>query len=136
MTQDTAKCQDHQLYTDISAWITDAKVCPCLSGRVIMARGALLYRWNTRGVKYYGGLTHTMPIFIIIFLFCTTANLGLHGTFSFGGDCILLVSAFEANTASCFFAATSMFFGGVYSGIRVSFDPFGNICRHNNQYAP
>ena len=25
MTQDTDKCQDHQLYTDISAWITDAK---------------------------------------------------------------------------------------------------------------
>ena len=25
MTQDTDKCQDRQLYTDISAWITDAK---------------------------------------------------------------------------------------------------------------
>ena len=25
MTQDTDKCQNHQLYTDISAWITDAK---------------------------------------------------------------------------------------------------------------
>ena len=26
MTQDTDKCQDRQLYTDISAWITDAKI--------------------------------------------------------------------------------------------------------------
>ena len=25
MTQGTDKCQDRQLYTDISAWITDAK---------------------------------------------------------------------------------------------------------------
>ena len=25
MIQDTDKCQDRQLYTDISAWITDAK---------------------------------------------------------------------------------------------------------------
>ena len=25
MTQDTDKCQDRQLYTDISAWITDTK---------------------------------------------------------------------------------------------------------------
>ena len=25
MTQDTDKCQDRQLYTDISAWITDAE---------------------------------------------------------------------------------------------------------------
>ena len=37
MTQYTDKFQDRQLYTDISAWITDAKVCPCWSGRVIMA---------------------------------------------------------------------------------------------------
>ena len=43
MTQDTDKCQDRQLYTDISAWITDAKICPCLSGRVIMA--------STRGIR-------------------------------------------------------------------------------------
>ena len=26
MTQDTDKCQDRQLYTDISAWIADAKI--------------------------------------------------------------------------------------------------------------
>ena len=36
------------------------------------------------------------------------------GTSSFG-EFILLVSAFEANTTSCFFAATSMTLGGVYS---------------------
>ena len=26
MTQDTDKCPNRQLYTDISAWITDAKI--------------------------------------------------------------------------------------------------------------
>ena len=26
MTQDTDKCQDRQLYTDTSAWITDGKI--------------------------------------------------------------------------------------------------------------
>ena len=58
-------------------------------------------RCHTRGVKYYGGLTHTMPIFIIIFLFFTMANLGLPGTSSFVSEFLLLVSAFEANTTSC-----------------------------------
>ena len=56
-----------------------------------------------------------MPIFIIIFLFFTMANLGLPGTSSFVGEFLLLVSAFEANTTACFFAATSMILGGVYS---------------------
>ena len=37
------KCQDRRLYPDISVWITDAKVCPCLSGRVIMV--------STRGIR-------------------------------------------------------------------------------------
>ena len=45
-----------------------------------------------------------MPIFINIFLFFTMANLGLRGTSSFVGEFLLLVSAFEANTTSCFFA--------------------------------
>ena len=43
MTQGKDKCQDCLLYTDISALITDAKVYPCLCGRVIVA--------STRGVR-------------------------------------------------------------------------------------
>ena len=46
-----------------------------------------------------------MPIFIIIIIIFTMANLGLPGTSSFVGEFILLLSAFEANTTSCFFAA-------------------------------
>ena len=45
-----------------------------------------------------------MPIFIIIIIFFTMANLGLPGTSSFVGEFLLLVSAFEANTTSCFLA--------------------------------
>ena len=32
MTQDTDKCPNRQLYTDISAWITDAKILSVLAG--------------------------------------------------------------------------------------------------------
>ena len=83
-----------------------------VSSALFLIIGVLYDRWHTRGVKYYGGLTHTMPIFIIIFLFFTMANLGLPGTSSsFVGEFLLLVSAFEANTTACFFAATSMILG-------------------------
>ena len=61
MTQDTDKCPNRQLYTDISAWITDAKVLSAFAWTVIMT--------STKG-------------------------------------------------------------------IRVRFDPFGDICRHSSQYAP
>ena len=40
-----------------------------VSSALFLIIGVLYDRWHTRGVKYYGGLTHTMPIFIIIFFF-------------------------------------------------------------------
>ena len=55
------------------------------------------------------------------------ANLGLPGTSSFVGEFLLLVSAFEANTTSCFFAATSMILGGVYSLWLFNRIAYGNI---------
>ena len=57
-----------------------------VSSALFLIIGVLYDRWHSRVVKYYGGLTHTMPIFIIIFLFFTMANLGLPGTSSFIGE--------------------------------------------------
>ena len=62
-----------------------------VSSALFLIIGVLYDRWHTRGVKYYGGLTHTMPIFIIIFLFFTMANLGLPGTSSFVGEFLYMM---------------------------------------------
>nr|ANS57848.1 NADH dehydrogenase subunit 4 [Pleurocladia lacustris] len=98
-----------------------------VSSALFLIIGVLYDRFHSRVIKYYGGLTHTMPIFIIIFLFFTMANLGLPGTSSFVGEFLLLVSAFEANTTSCFFAATSMILGGGYSLWLFNRIAYGNI---------
>ena len=98
-----------------------------VSSALFLIIGVLYDRCHSRVVKYYGGLTHTMPIFIIIFLFFTMANLGLPGTSSFVGEFLLLVSAFEANSTVCFFAATSMILGGGYSLWLFNRIAYGNI---------
>nr|YP_011007957.1 NADH dehydrogenase subunit 4 [Chorda asiatica]QWK44429.1 NADH dehydrogenase subunit 4 [Chorda asiatica]WBP69788.1 NADH dehydrogenase subunit 4 [Chorda asiatica] len=98
-----------------------------VSSALFLIIGVLYDRWHSRVVKYYGGLAHTMPIFIMIFLFFTMANLGLPGTSSFIGEFLLLVSAFEANTTVCFFAATSMILGGGYSLWLFNRIAYGNI---------
>nr|YP_448666.1 NADH dehydrogenase subunit 4 [Desmarestia viridis]AAS79052.1 NADH dehydrogenase subunit 4 [Desmarestia viridis] len=98
-----------------------------VSSALFLIIGVLYDRWHSRVVKYYGGLTHTMPIFITIFLFFTMANLGLPGTSSFVGEFLLLVSAFEANTTACFFAATSMILGGGYSLWLFNRIAYGNV---------
>jgi proton-translocating NADH-quinone oxidoreductase chain M len=98
-----------------------------VSSALFLIIGVLYDRWHSRVIKYYGGLTHTMPIFIIIFLFFTMANLGLPGTSSFIGEFLLLVSAFEANTTACFFAASSMILGGGYSLWLFNRIAYGNV---------
>lgn len=86
-----------------------------VSSALFLIIGVLYDRWHSRVIKYYSGLVHTMPMFISIFLLFTMANLGLPCTSSFVGEFLLLVSAFEADSTVCFFAGTSMMFGGAYS---------------------
>ena len=77
--------------------------------------GVIYDRHHTRLVKYYGGLVHTMPIFTIIFLTFTMANIALPGTSSFIGELLILVGAYKTNTTITFIGATGMILGGGYS---------------------
>jgi proton-translocating NADH-quinone oxidoreductase chain M len=77
--------------------------------------GVIYDRHHTRMVKYYSGLVHVMPIFSIIFLVFTMANIALPGTSSFVGELLILTGAYEANTTIAFIGATGMVLGGAYS---------------------
>ena len=57
--------------------------------------GVVYDRHHTRMVQYYGGLVHTMPVYIFIFLFFTMANIGLPGTSSFVGEFLILLGSFK-----------------------------------------
>ena len=77
--------------------------------------GVVYDRHHTRMVQYYGGLVHTMPIYIFIFLFFTMANIGLPGTSSFVGEFLILLGSFKTNIFITAISATSMIVGGCYS---------------------
>jgi len=77
--------------------------------------GIVYERHYTRMVKYYGGLVHVMPIYSMIFLFFTMANIGLPGTGSFIGEFLILTGSFSTNTSITLISATSMVLGGCYS---------------------
>ena len=89
--------------------------------------GVVYDRHHTRMVKYYGGLVHTMPIYIFIFLFFTMANIGLPGTGSFVGEFLILVGSFKANTTITFLGATGMIIGGCYSLWLFNRIAYGNL---------
>ena len=58
----------------------------------------LLYeRYHTRIVKYYRGVTITMPIYSTLFLIFTMSNIGVPGTSNYIGEIMALAGAMEEN---------------------------------------
>jgi NADH:ubiquinone oxidoreductase subunit 4 (subunit M) len=89
--------------------------------------GVVYERHHTRLIKYYGGLAQVMPLYTIIFLFFTMANIGLPGTSSFVGEFMILVGSFKVNTIVTFISATGMIIGGCYSLWLFNRISYGNL---------
>lgn len=76
----------------------------------------ILYdRHHTRLVKYYRGLTITMPLFSSIFLFFTLANIAVPLSCNFVGEIVCLISAYEVNSTVAIFASLGMVLSASYS---------------------
>jgi proton-translocating NADH-quinone oxidoreductase chain M len=86
-----------------------------VASALFLVIGVIYDRHHTRMLKYYGGLVHVMPLFSLIFLVFTMANIALPGTSSFVGELLILTGAYKTNTTITFIVATGMIFGGGYS---------------------
>lgn len=97
--------------------------------------GILYDRYKTRIIQYYGGLTLTMPIYIIIFLFFILANLSFPGTSSFVGEFLLLIGSFKVNTTVTFLGAIGIVISGIYSLWLFNRIAYGNLkTQYTNQF--
>ena len=86
-----------------------------ISSALFLSIGILYDRYHTRLIKYYGGISFTMPLFSIIFLIFTLANIAVPGTASFVSELLILIGLFQHNYFITFFSATSMIIGAIYS---------------------
>ena len=86
-----------------------------ISSALFILIGVVYDRHHTRIIKYYGGLTQTMPIYSVLFLFFTFANISLPGTSSFVAEFLILVATYKVNTIICFLAAIGTVLGAVYA---------------------
>jgi len=89
--------------------------------------GVVYDRHHTRLIKYYGGLVHTMPLYISIFLFFSMANIGLPGTSSFVGEFLIFTGSYKVNTAATFLSATGMVISGCYALWLFNRIAYGNL---------
>jgi proton-translocating NADH-quinone oxidoreductase chain M len=85
-----------------------------VSPALFMCVGVLYDRHKTRLLRYYAGMARTMPIFAILLVFFTMANISLPGTSSFVGEFLVFAGIFQSSTWAASVAATGMVLGAGY----------------------
>lgn len=85
-----------------------------VSPALFMCVGVLYDRHKTRLLRYYSGMARTMPIFAILLVFFTMANISLPGTSSFVGEFLVFAGIFQSSTWAASVAATGMVLGAGY----------------------
>ena len=96
--------------------------------------GVVYDRYRTRLVQYYGGLATVMPLYAVVFVFFTMANISFPGTSSFVGEFLILVGVFKANSTITFLGATGVIIGGAYSLWLLNRIMFGNLKTQYSRY--
>lgn len=96
--------------------------------------GVVYDRYRTRIIQYYGGLASVMPLYVIVFLFFTLANISFPGTSSFVGEFLILIGSFKVNKTITFLGATSIVVGSVYSLWLFNRISYGNLKTQYTQY--
>jgi proton-translocating NADH-quinone oxidoreductase chain M len=98
-----------------------------VSSALFLCVGVIYDRHKTRIINYYSGLTVVMPLYSLIFLFFTLANMGLPGTSSFVSEFMILAGVFKSNILVGVLAATGGVFSAAYSLWLYNRTAFGNI---------
>ena len=86
-----------------------------VSGALFLIVGVIYDRMHTREISAYGGLVNRMPLYALVFMFFTLANVGLPGTSGFVGEFLSLLGTFKNNTWVAFFATSGVILSAAYA---------------------
>lgn len=86
-----------------------------VSGALFLCVGVIYDRMHTREISAYGGLVNRMPIYAVVFMVFTMANVGLPGTAGFVGEFLTLMGAFKANPWVAFIACSGVILSAAYA---------------------
>ncbi len=86
-----------------------------VSGALFLCVGVIYDRMHTREIDAYGGLVNRMPVYALVFMLFTMANVGLPGTSGFVGEFLTIVGVFQVNTWVAFVAATGVILSAAYA---------------------
>jgi NADH-quinone oxidoreductase subunit M len=86
-----------------------------VSAALFLCVGVVYDRMHTREIAAYGGIVERMPIYAVIFMVFTMANVGLPGTSGFVGEFLTLLGAFKANTLVAALATIGVILSAAYA---------------------
>ncbi|TKA96297.1 NADH-quinone oxidoreductase subunit M [Cereibacter changlensis] len=86
-----------------------------ISGALFLLVGVIYDRMHTREIDAYGGLVNRMPVYALMFMFFTMANVGLPGTSGFIGEFLTLMGIFQVNTWVAAVATSGVILSAAYA---------------------
>ncbi|MBL1437178.1 MAG: NADH-quinone oxidoreductase subunit M [Rhodobacteraceae bacterium] len=104
-----------------------------ISGALFLGVGVIYDRMHTREISAYGGLAVRMPVYALMFMFFTMANVGLPGTSGFVGEFLTLAGAFQANTWVAAGATTGVILSAAYALWLYRRVAFGDLIKQSLQ---
>jgi NADH-quinone oxidoreductase subunit M len=86
-----------------------------VSGALFLCVGVVYDRMHTREIAAYGGLVNRMPLYALVFMVFTMANVGLPGTSGFVGEFMTLLGTFRVSIPTAFFATLGVILSACYA---------------------
>ena len=86
-----------------------------VSGALFLCVGIVYDRMHTREIAAYGGLVNRMPLYALVFMVFTMANVGLPGTSGFVGEFLTLIGTFKVSIPTAVFATTGVILSAGYA---------------------
>jgi NADH-quinone oxidoreductase subunit M len=86
-----------------------------VSGALFLCVGIVYDRMHTREIAAYGGLVNRMPLYAMVFMVFTMANVGLPGTSGFVGEFLTLLGTFKVSIPVAFVATFGVILSACYA---------------------
>jgi len=106
------------------------------TGGLFLLVGMLYERRHTKLITEYGGLSHVMPRFAVVFMLVTFASVGLPGLNGFIGEFLILLGSFQYSPVATAFAASGVILGAVYMLWMFQRVMFGPVTNWKNRDLP
>ena len=85
-----------------------------ITGALFLCIGMIYERTHSRMIEDYGGLSKTVPVYIVFFTIFTLAAIGLPGMNAFVGEFLIISGAFKANMIIAVLSILGIVLGACY----------------------